>query len=190
MTYIIIIAVIILLYVFLSQNDSHTYNAKFGSNWEHLSRFNQGFSISGAKAITQKLSYENCALFGPTGSGKTTTIIIPSAVSLAKGKSSIIFNDVSGEVYERTSSFLAHEGYKILRLDFSNSSKSETFNPLLECKSISDIQKVALLVVRNSIGQSKSDPFWENGSILLISLFARYLVFHTEPEFCTLQNVL
>ena len=82
-----------------------------------------------------------------------------------------------GSYGERTSSFLARKGYKVLRIDFSNSSYSETFNPLLECKSISDIQKLALIIIQNSIGESKSDPFWENSSVMLLSLFARYLVF-------------
>ena len=77
-----------------------------------------------------------------------------------------------------------------MRLDFSNSSNSESFNPLLDCKTISDIQKVALLIIRNSIGESKGDVFWEQSSVMLLSLFMRYLIFHTEPEFRTLQNVL
>ena len=74
--------------------------------------------------------------------------------------------------------------------DFSNSSQSETFNPIAECKTISDIQKVALLILRNSVGESKGDVFWEQSAVMLISLFIRYLVFHAEPQYRTLQNVL
>lgn len=190
---IIVIGIIILL-LFLSgvfgKKAGHTYNAEWGNSFEHLSRFNLGFAVTGSKSLTQNLSHENCAVFGPTGSGKSSVVIISSAASLSKGNSSIVFNDVSGEVYDRTSTFLAEKGYRILRLDFSDSKKSETFNPLLECKSISDIQKVAMLILRNAIGASKTDPFWDQSAIMLISLFARYLVFHTEPEFRTLQNVL
>jgi type IV secretion system protein VirD4 len=190
MIYIVIIGVIFLLVAFTNSKPAHTYNAEWGNSAEHLSQYNLGFAVTGTKALTKNLSHENCALFGPTGSGKSSVVIISSAASLARGKSSIIFNDVTGEVYERTSTFLAEKGYKILRLDFSDSKKSETFNPLLECKSISDIQKVSLLIIRNSIGPGKGDVFWEQSSVMLISLFARYLVFHTEPEFRTLQNVL
>lgn len=173
-----------------NKEQTHTYNAEFGNPGEHLSRFNHGFAVTGSKALTKENSHTNCALFGPTGSGKSTVVIISSAVSLARGKSSIIFNDVSGEVYERTSTYLAGNGYRILRLDFSDSTKSESFNPLAECKTISDIQKVALLIIRNAVGESKGDVFWEQSATMLISLFIRYLVFHTQPEYRTLQNTL
>ena len=167
-----------------------TYNAKFGDQADHISTYNLGFAITGSKALTKDRSHENCILLGPTGSGKSSIVITNSIVSLAKGKSSIIINDVSGELWKATSLHLANNGYKILRLDFSNSKASETFNPLALCKSISDIQKMSLLIIRNAIGESKSDPFWEQSSIMLISLFSRYLLFHAEPEYRTLQNVL
>ncbi len=168
---------------------SHTYNAKFGDASEYLSSFNEGFAIVGNKAITKSLSYENCFLCGPTGSGKSSVVIFSSLVNLSKGKSSIIINDVSGELW-KTSAYLARQGYTILRFDASDSTNSETFNPLLLCKTISDINKLALIVVRNAIGQTKGDPFWENSSIMLIALMSRYLVFHTEEKYRTLQNVL
>jgi Type IV secretory pathway, VirD4 components len=187
---IVVIAVILLFAKKPSEENQHTYNAEFGNSHSHLSWFNHGFAVTGSRALSRKLSHENLALFGPTGSGKTTVSIISSAVSLSRSKSSIIFNDVSGEVYDRTSTYLANKGYKILRLDFSDSSRSETFNPLAKCKSISDIQKISLLILRNSIGESKGDIFWEQSSTMLISLFARYLVFHAEEKYHTLQNVL
>lgn len=173
-----------------SSKKKHIYSAAFGDELEHLGRLNHGFAVTGVKALTKLASHTNCALFGPTGSGKSSSVIIPSVVSLARGNSSIIINDVSGEVYNTTSTYLSKRGYKILRLDFSNAEYSESFNPLLECSNISDIQKVALLIIRNALGESKSDPFWEQSSIMLISLFARYLVFHQPQELRTLQNVL
>lgn len=174
----------------LSKNHENSYQADFGNENEHLSRFNHGVAVSGRKAITKKQAHENIALFGPTGSGKSSIVIISSAISIARGGSSIVFNDVSGELYERTSAYLAKKGYVILRIDFSNAAKSQAFNPIAYCKTISDIQKAALLIYKNSVGESKSDNFWENSSIMLLSLFIRYLVFHCGAEFRTLQNVL
>ncbi len=190
MIFIIIVVCFFVLAALFSKKDEHTYNAAFGNSWEHISSANLGFAVTGSKALTKKSSHENCALFGPTGSGKTSTIILGSAFSLARGNSSIIFNDVSGEIYEKTSAYLASKNYKILRLDFSSSRNSESFNPLETCKTISDIQKVALLIIRNSMGETKADIFWEQSSVMLLSLFMRYLIFYTEPEFRTLQNVL
>jgi type IV secretion system protein VirD4 len=172
------------------KEQDHTYTAEFGNASEHISRFNHGFAVTGSKALTREVSHTNCALFGPTGSGKSSVVIISSAFSLSRAKSSMVFNDVSGEVYQQTSGYLASKGYKILRLDFSNSVNSESFNPLIECKSISDIQKVALLIVRNSSGESKGDIFWEQSSVMLLCLMMRYQLFHTEPQYRTLQNTL
>jgi type IV secretion system protein VirD4 len=172
------------------REQDHTYTAEFGNEFEHISKFNHGFAITGSKALTRKISHNNCALFGPTGAGKSSVVIISSAFSLARAGSSMVFNDVSGEVFNKTSGYLAKKGYRILRLDFSNSANSESFNPLMECRSISDIQKVALLIVRNSSGESKGDVFWEQSSIMLLCLMMRYLVFHAEPQYRTLQNTL
>ena len=193
MTLFVIITIIILILVFSDttpEKPPHTYKAEWGDAGEHLSMFNYGFAVTGSKAITKKVSHTNVALFGPTGSGKSTTVILGSIRSLARAKSSIIINDVSGELWDRTSNYLAKKGYTILRLDFSNSAASESFNPLENCKTISDIQKISQLILRNSLGESKSDPFWEKSAEALISLFARYLVFHATPEYRTLQNVL
>ena len=120
---ILLFIIVILLIVggFFSKNPGHTYNADFGNSFEHLSRFNHGFAVTGAKALTKEMSHTNCALFGPTGSGKSSVVIISSVASLAREKSSIIINDVTSEVWEHTSGYLADQGYRILRLDFSDS---------------------------------------------------------------------
>lgn len=185
------IGLVIVCLAIFGNKETHTYNAEFGNAGQFLSRFNHGFMVTGNKAITKKQSYTNCALFGPTGSGKTSTVILGTVISLARGLSSIIINDVSREVFEKLSGFLASLNYLILWVDFSNSSyHSESFNPLSTCNSIPDINKTALLTYRNASGETTGDKFWEQSSISLISLFMRYLIFHTEPEFHTMQNVL
>ena len=191
MMYVLIAIGLIVILLFANTTKSeHTYTASFGNDSEHLSFFNQGFAI-GQRAFTKKLSCTNMLLCGPTGSGKSSISIIPTISSLAKGRSSIVVNDVSGELWLHASQYLAEKGYTVLRLDFSNPQQSETFNPLLECNSVQDIQKTALLIVRNAMGgESKGDPFWEQSSIMLLSLFMRYLVFNTPPEYRTLQNTL
>lgn len=155
-----------------------------------LSRFNKGFNLTGISALSVKGSFSNCSVYGPSGSGKSTTVIIPTIFSLAWGGASMCCNDPSSELYEKVSGWLAQEGYVILRLDFSMPGRSEGFNPLARCKSISDIQKMVHLVIRNTIASSKGDPFWDRSAEMLITLFARYLVFYAEPEYRTMGNVL
>lgn len=195
MTYIIIgVACVIFLIIIViatsHQEPQHTYNAGFGRTGDFASIFNKGFAITGRKAITKHLSHQNCALFGPTGSGKSSTVIIGSIISLSREKSSMVIHDVSGELWKYCSGFLSKRGYDVLSVNFNNPEQSESFNPLLLCRSVSDIQKLALLVIRNSIGQSSNDPFWENSAMMMMSLIIRYLVFHQDPQYRTMQNVL
>lgn len=184
----VILFCLVVWYAVTEQKSVHEYNAAFGQVSKHLWFSNKGFAL-GARAFSKKLSHTNCILLGPTGSGKSTIGTIPCARSLARGKSSIIFNDVSGELWEKTSFFLAQKDYTIYRLDFSNSKQSESFNPLQQCSSVSDIQKLCLIIMQNTTGESKGDVFWEHSGIMVLSLFARYLVFHCELQFRTLQNL-
>ena len=175
----------------ISHERKTEYNSDFLAPNKLLSRGNTGFNLTGILALPAVSSFSNCSLFGPSGSGKSSVVILPSIFSLAKGGATICCNDPSGELHEKVSGWLAKIGYTILCLDFSQPDRSEGFNPLARCKTISDIQKVAHLIIRNTIGgDSKGDPFWDRSAEMLIVLFARYLVFHAAPEYRTMTNVL
>lgn len=153
-----------------------------------LSRFDSGFCLTGEYCLTIEDSYKNAIALGGSCSGKSSNILIPSALLIANGNSSLIFNDPSNEVRIKVSGFLLEVGYEIKVLNFC-SLNSECFNPLIRCKTISDIQKLSSLLVRNSLGDAK-DPFWNKSAESVISLFIRYLIFHADPEYSTLYNVL
>ncbi len=185
----IIVLTCLVYLIFKPKEQDHDYKASFGSPGEYFGYFNKGFAI-GSRALTQSQSHSHFLLSGASGSGKSVSVAVPSIIALSRGRSSIIINDISGELWNYTSQYLANKGYEVLRLNFSDSKYSESFNPLLNCNTISDIQKVAMMVVRNSLGESKSDPFWEQSAIMLISLFIRFQVFHLEKTYCTLHNTL
>lgn len=178
-----------LLQGLLNPEKKTEYTASFISASELCNSANHGFCITGARALTKIQSYSNCSVFGPSGSGKSTSVSIPSVFSLSKGGSSICVNDPSGEIYAATAAYLANIGYTIHRIDFSDP-ESASFNCLARCASVSDIQRVASLILKNSLGDSKGDPFWERSSEMLITLFGRYLLFHAAPEYRTMANVL
>lgn len=107
---------------------------------------------------------------------------------MANGNSSLIFNDPSHEIRLLVSGALIEMGYEIKVINYS-SFNSECFNPIKRCKTISDIQKLSSLLVRNVLGDAK-DPFWNKSAESVISLFVRYLIFYAEPKYQTLYNVL
>ncbi|WP_438947049.1 type IV secretory system conjugative DNA transfer family protein [Sediminibacterium sp.] len=190
-TTIIIISVICLLILFSGEKkNEHDYHATFGNKSDHFSLFNHGFSV-GEYSLTKKQSFQNVLCLGPTGSGKSQSVITRSIISLARGKSSMVIFDPSGaELFTLLSGYLDKKGYKVVQYNFMDSRYSECFNPLSDIQTVNDAQKTALLLIRNTIGENKSDPFWENSAVMLISLMIRFLVFHCEPQHRTLQNVL
>lgn len=170
-------------------SNPQSYSADFVKNTS-LSRFNHGIAITGAKSGPLKLAYQNTAVFGATGSGKSSTVIHSSAISLARGKTSMVFNDVMGEAYETLSGFLVREGYKVRKINFRNPLESESFNPLEFIESDTGIFLLAYLVYYNSDSDTKGEKFWEHSSIMLLSLIIRYLFHHADRKFLTMQNVL
>lgn len=191
MIYLIIIAVIIVM-AFIAPAKKETtndFNAEFGNASEHLSLFNKGFSLTGGlKATTRDMAYKNALIIGQSGSGKTSTVLIGSVFTIARGNSSMAIMDVSGEIYKLTSGYLASQGYKIICIDFGPD--SDGFNPLSVCKTPDDIQRVAQILVKNSNVESKSDQFWATAGEMLLSTFMQYLKFYAAPEQQSMASVL
>jgi len=173
----------------LFENQRKTeFNADFISVAKVLQNSDIGFCLDGENCLSISESYKNAIILGGSGSGKSSTVLINSALFMAKGNSSLIFNDPSHEIRILVSGALQSYGYTIKVIDYSNEA-SECFNPLQRCITISDIQKLASLLVRNALGEAK-DPFWNKSAESLLSLFIRYLIFYGEPEHRNLYNVL
>ena len=73
-------------------------------------------------------------VIGTTGSGKTSSYIIPSikanALTDIRTRPSFLFTDPKGELHEKTAWYLTKHGYKVLALDFRHPELSLRWNPL------------------------------------------------------------
>lgn len=170
-----------------STEKNKKYDSKFASAWSLLSPWNYGFNLTGDKSLTVKNTYQNALISAPTGMGKTSVVIIPSLYSM---KGSFIVHDPSGEIFQKSSGYLKAKGYTIKILNFSNDKISCGFNPLKRTTTNSDIQKVASMLVENSLGGNGShkDPFWLNSSVSLLSMLIAILKKQGD-EFVTLYNL-
>ncbi len=187
MSAVVIIAVVVLL-AFLYKAFSQQKHEAFESVDSITSIFNHGFSISGGlRAIPRDVAYKNALVIGPSGSGKTSTVLIGTLHAIARGNSSAVVLDVSGEIYKLMSGYLSTK-CKIYCIDFTP--LSDGFNPLHCCKNVSDIQKIAGILMRNSGTESKSDPYWSSSAEKLISLFLEYLITYEKPEHHSLYNLV
>ena len=112
-------------------------------------------------------------VIGATGSGKTQTVIKPTAKLLAKNGESMIITDPKGEIYESTANMLRAKGYNVLVLNFRNPQKGSGWNPLSlpyhmykegnQDKAIELLDDLALNILYDS-SNANADPFWEKTS--------------------------
>lgn len=149
-----------------------------------LSRRHSGFCLTGKRNLSPKLSYQNAVIFGQTGTGKSSIVLLPSLFSM---QGSFIVHDNSGELYTKSASYLHSKGYRVLRLDFSNPEVSIGFNPLKRIQTSSDAQKLATSLIYTSFGQH-GEQFWNLQAIALLSILIQVLL--TQPLYVrTLKSV-
>ena len=148
------------------------YTADFASQWSVMSSYNYGFCLTGRKNITLKDSYQNALIIGGTGTGKTSIVLIPSLFTM---RSSFIIHDPSGELFTKSAGYLKAKGYDVKVLHFANPEVSCGYNPLVRAKSSSDIQKIASMLVKNTLGGNAKDPFWNTQAVSLIAMLITVL---------------
>ena len=169
--------------------DKHkNLSAKFGRESKLISSRHDGLSLTGTKFLTPKKSKEHLLCFAPSGVGKSTVILIPSALNIAKASkpASMIINNPSGELSKMTNFFI-HQGYEVYSFDPNNKEDSIYYNPLHRIQSPSDVTKVATMLVQKN-GKKTSD-FWDLKSIELISLLIEFLLKNTPKIYQNIGNI-
>lgn len=174
--------------LFNIKSEEKGYTAKLGTESDVLSIFNKGFCLTGKRSLTIKQSFQNALIVGATGTGKSANVILPTILK-AEPKQSYIITDPSGELREKSAGYLKSKGFQILTLNFSDPDASEGYNPLSAIRSTQDIQKIAEMLVRNSLGAKQSgDPFWTLQSISLLQILIGILR-EQMPEYLNLSNI-
>ncbi|MEO8087790.1 MAG: type IV secretory system conjugative DNA transfer family protein [Bacteroidota bacterium] len=187
----LVIAAFTFLFEFLEQLVSGVpkrkkqFNAEFISSGSLLSSSSSGFCLNGKSSLSIKDSYQNALVIGGTGTGKSSIVLIPS---LFRMTSSFIVHDPSGELFSKSSGYLKARGYEVKVLNFASQSVSAGYNPLARASTTSEIQKVASLLVRTSLGGEPKDPFWNTQATAVLTMLITIL--KTQPaEFQNLYNV-
>ncbi len=165
------------------------YNADFIKAKTALRNHDTGFCVTGKRSLSIEESFKNCLVLGGSGSGKSSTVLINSILKMAEGNLSLVINDPSAEIRLSVSGALRKLGYKVLILKYDDP-RSECFNPLLRCKTISDVQKLSNLLLRVSLGEAYfKDAFWNKNAEALLSTMIRYLIFYSPAPLRTFANV-
>ena len=106
------------------------------------------------------------------------------------GGSSLVVHDPSGELYLKSSQYMFNQGYAVKVLNYTQTEISEEYNPLSRITTLSDIKKIAKLLIQTSLGGGGKDPFWNESASNILTLFIRYVIFHTGEKYHTLSYVL
>ncbi|QHI38048.1 Conjugal transfer protein TraG [Kordia antarctica] len=168
----------------------NSLSSEFGNESSLLSSRHGGLSVTGTKFLSVEKSKEHLLYFGPTGLGKSTVCLVPSALNIALSKNgidaSMIINDPSKENLKLMNFFIS-KGYKVYRFDPNDIEHSIYYNPLHRIQNASDIAKVATLLVTKSSKETKD--YWQLKSIEVISLLIGFLLEHTSKVYQNIANV-
>src|SRR5260370_36388435 len=106
------------------------------------------------------------AVFGPPGSGKSTTFLMSMLRDISRGGSAIVL-DPKGELFEQT----AGSFRQVYRLDLLNPSRSDRWNFVPQCKDDHEFasQMAATMIGLEGTKHSFADPFWQESELLLLT---------------------
>lgn len=128
---------------------------------------NNGLVIDGYRRIDQALSFQNCLVVAPTGVGKTQSFVLPNILS-PQGYS-LVVTDPSGEIYDKTSSYLKDNGYNVVLIQPYNPRNTNFYNPLHKIKTISEAKIVSKTILKQV--ESKGDPIWHTSASALLASY-------------------
>lgn len=137
------------------------------------------------------LSNMNMLIIGGSGSGKTTSELIPN---LFHPNMSNIILDIKGDLLKEYGGYLKSVGITVKALNFKNPLESHRYNPFRYIKNYSD-----LIGIITNIQQSvkppdamKGDPFWDDGVALYLQALFEYewLISQKQGRMGTMNNIL
>ena len=148
--------------------------AKSSEVGEYLSRSNTGLLLDGKDLrLSEQVSFQNVAVYGITGKGKSTAIARPAILDKASSDAVMIVNDMSGDLYRDTSGYMKARGYRVVVLNPNDLAQSNRFNPFLSLNDPAAIMRMSELFSKTS--GDGDDKFWASGAERYIRFFLKCL---------------
>ena len=123
---------------------------------------------------------EHTIVFAPSGSGKTTSIVIPNLLTWDE---SCVIVDVKLELFEKTSGFREKNGHEVFLWNpGAKNNKTHRFNPLSlistdKNKQIDDLYKIAQILIPDD---GKTEQIWTAGPRNLFVGLGLYVLNHSD----------
>lgn len=132
----------------------------------------------------KKIRYDrnkNTIVFGGSGSGKTFRFLKPNIIQAA---CSYVVVDPKDHLPQKTGKFFLDQGYQIKIFDMVTMTNSHGFNPFRYVDNENDLNRILTNFFNNTKGSgTKSDPFWDESTMILVRAIASYLMdFYRPPR--------
>lgn len=132
-------------------------------------------------------SFEGVLVLGPTGSGKSVSILAPTIDKILDNDNLILVSDPKGELYQAFRHRLIVTKKDVYRINLGDGENSDCFCPLVFCQSETEVSELAQNIIINGrrsfemkTGQKSSDPEWLS---MATTLFEAYLLLLWSGEF-------
>lgn len=143
-----------------------------------------GLPIGKKFRLSEKKSFEHFLLVGPTGSGKSSSAIIPSILQLPP-HASIVVTDPKGELFAKTANHALSQGKQVMVFS-PFKGKTMKYNPLALCVNTSEVRELAQILLANGnaaieqmTGTKSGGSEWTN---MATPLLVAFLLFVRELE--------
>lgn len=143
---------------------------------EYLSPKNTGLLIDGySRRLSEEVSFQNVAVYGVTGTGKSSAFVRPNIFDKADRPSVIVVNDMSGDLYRDTSGQMAAKGYRVIVLNPHDLAHSHRYNPFLDIQNENETIHLAQMFVQAVSGGDGKDKIWSSGAERFVTFFLKCL---------------
>lgn len=148
--------------------------AKSGEVGEYLSPHNTGLLINGRDLrLSERVSFQNVAVYGVTGKGKSTALARPIILDKGRTDSVLIVNDMSGDLFRDTSGYMKSKGYRVIVLNPNDLANSNRYNPFLDIDSPASVMRFSELF--SKVAGESGDAFWSKGAERYVRFFLKCL---------------
>ncbi|MCL6479608.1 MAG: type IV secretory system conjugative DNA transfer family protein, partial [Peptococcaceae bacterium] len=121
----------------------------------------------------------NVVVFGPPGSGKTWSEVLPNVLQAVTNSESIIIIDPKSEIAKATLKFFQKRGYNVKVFNLVDMLISDRWNPLDSVTNDIDAQLFTEVVIANTavpgIKKMGGDPFWDRAEQNLLKALTLYV---------------
>jgi len=160
-----------------NNKDDKLATATFGKR-KDLSNLlgNNGVQISKNIRLSLKASHEGICIIGPTGAGKSSSIIASNLLNEDIIPGSLVIADPKLELWETTSNYLKYKGYRTILYSPLSPNSSVQYNPLNMCRTTEEVTQLAETILLNGdlsiklqSGRSSNNGEWVQMSCPLLA---------------------